>query len=190
MIEACKQFLTDRIMGLAGVEQVGPFTKDNIFFGPMSRDFLKTNQFAACCLVAMDKKKKSGRLMSNVRDLEAGVFTRTWKRFERQLLVRCILYAESFDDHWGKKTGVVWDFSAFKGFVDQLEADIAGYKVIADQLNNAVHIELEDSIRPWDLEESRQRLKKTPHKAIVRVEFTGGIYVQKQFPIIDGRAHV
>ncbi|MCP3942214.1 MAG: hypothetical protein GY710_12110 [Desulfobacteraceae bacterium] len=184
MIEACKQFLIDRVQEITDSDQGQPFTPDNIFFSPLPRDFLKKNRFAACLLVAMDKKKKNGRLMSNVRDLEAHVFVRTYKRFERKIMVRCILYASSFEDLWSKKKGEIWDLNAFKGFVDQLEQNIAKHKVIADELNNAVKITLEDSIRPWDLEEGRQSLKKTPHKAIVRVEFKGGIYVQKQVPII------
>ena len=185
MIEACKQFLNDQIRELYGYEKVFPFEDGNIFFGPKPRDFLKDHQFAACCLVLHDKKKKDGSLVSSVRDEACEYYTRTRRRFERKIMFRVLLYADSFGDQWGQ-TDIpgLWDFEAFKGLVDQLEQRIAEHKVIVDEFNNAVKIDLQDSLRPWDAEEARQSLKKRPLKAIVRVEFAGGIYVQKKVPII------
>ena len=176
MIEACKHFLKEHLQELESVEGSFAFTDENIFFGPRPRGFLKDHQFAACCLVLYDKKKKDGSLVANIRDEECKYYNRIRKRFERKIMFRIILYAGSFDNQWG--------FDAFKGLIDQLEQKIAEHKVIADELNNAVKIDLQDSIRPWDLEESRQMLKRRPHKAIARVEFIGGIYVQKKVPII------
>ena len=113
MIEACKQFLIDRVKEIEDSDQGYPFGSDNVFFSPLPRDFLKENSFAACFLVAMDKKKKNGRLMSNVRDLENNVFIKTYRRFERKIMVRCILYASSFEEHWGRKTTATWDLNSF-----------------------------------------------------------------------------
>lgn len=185
MIEACKQFLKDRILEIEGDRQLSPFEDGVIFFEPMPRDFLKTHQFAACCLVLHDKKKKDGSLVSNVRDEACEYYIRTRKRFSRKIMFRITLYAEGFGDQWGKEDiPGLWDFDAYTGFIDQLEQKIAEHKVIADGCGNAVKIDLQDSIRPWNNEEAKQMLKRRPHKAIVRVEFTGGIYVQKKIPII------
>lgn len=177
MIEACRQFLSARLMEIKDRANAQPFDSENIFFGPMPRDFLKGHRFAACCLTLTDKKRFHGGIVLNQRNEDCTEYTRIRKSYERKVLYRIILYAAQFKDHWGE--------TDFKGFIDQLEQRIAHYRVIADALNMAVHINLQDSIRPWDQESSDRMLKKRSHKAIARVEFTGGVYTQKQVPIIQ-----
>ena len=182
MIEACKQFLFDRLAEVVKTDGNPAFTgasqgnPGNVFFGPMPRDFLKNNQYAACCLVLQDEKKKNGRLMSNTLNADKTEFIRYYRTFVRQVLYRVILYAADFKDQWGE--------SEFKGFIDQLEANTANHKIIADELSMAVGVELFDSIRPWDQEEARQAIRRRSHKAIARINFTGGIYMIVTIPAI------
>jgi len=177
MIQACRQFLSDRLAEIKDRDQASPFGPDNIFFGPRPRNFLKTHAFAASCFTLDDKKKFDGSLVVNKRDADCKNYLRIRRVFRRDVLYRVVLYAAEFKDQWGE--------AEFKGFVDQLELGIAGIRVIPDELNMAVDIDLVDAIRPWDGEEARQRLAKRPHKAIVRVAFSGGVYRQKTVPIIQ-----
>ncbi len=179
MIQSIRTFLTARLLEVLNASGQPVFSdgdQGNIFFGPMPRGFLKDNKFAACCFTLQDKKKKHGGLVANTLNEDKTHYTRIRKVYERTVLCRIVLYAAEFKEHWGEDD--------FKGFIDQLEIKIAGHRVIADAMNNAVRILLHDSIRPWDVEESKQRIKGRSHKAIARVEFIGGVYVTKQTPVI------
>ncbi|MCG8643339.1 MAG: hypothetical protein MI862_26670 [Desulfobacterales bacterium] len=185
MIQACNQFLIDQISRLAADKEAVPYTDENIFIGPMPRDFLKTHPFAACCLTLQDTKKKSGKLVSNIRSDDFTYYTRTFQRFERQITYRVLLYAAGFGDQWGQpEHGNFWDMDVWTGLVDQLEQRIAGTRFIPDENNMAIRVEALDAIRPWNTDEARQRVKRKHHKAIVRVVFTGGIYTTQQVPIV------
>ncbi|MCG8553584.1 MAG: hypothetical protein MI799_24535 [Desulfobacterales bacterium] len=187
MIGACKQFIIDQLVEVMGDDTPFPFDDTNIFFEPLPRDYLKTHTFAACCLVQTDKKKRAPRLMSSTRSTDCKYFTRVYRKFERQILFRVLLYAPTFEAQYGKaQVDNVWDFDAYAGIVNAFEQRVAGTRVIPDGLNNAVTVELEDSFRPWTRDEASLALKRGPHKSIVRIEFTGGIYVTKQFPILQG----
>lgn len=177
MMGACRQFLSARLMEIRDRSGGQPFSETNIFFEPMPRDFLKDNAFAAWCFPLQDQKRFNGGLVSNVRDADCKYYTRIRKTYDRKTLYRIGLYAAEFTDQWGEDD--------FKGFVDQFEQAVAGCRVIPDALNMAVTVRLMDAVRPWDDEEARQRLKRRPHKALVRVEFEGGIYTQHQVPIIQ-----
>jgi len=177
MIAACRQFLSDRLLEVLKANGDSAFTEENIFFGPMPRDFLKNNPFAACCLMHQDEKEKAGRLMAVIRNEACTEYTRIIRVFKRQVLYRVILFASDFKDSWGD--------AEFKGFIDQLEEKTAQHRIIPDDLNMAVFIDLYDSIRPWNQEEVKQRLKREPHKAIARILFTGGVYRQQTVPIIQ-----
>ena len=185
MKEACKQFVIDQLTEIMGESVSFPFSSENVFFNPLPRDYLKSNPFAVCCLIHTDKKKKAPRMMSNVRNKDFTYYTRTYRRYERRILFRVILYAPDFDELHGKPdTPNEWDFDAYKGIVDQFEQRVAGIRVIPDEMDNAIKVELEDSFRPWAQEEVKQTLKRGPNKAIVRIEFIGGIYIQKSVPIL------
>ena len=177
MMAACRQFLTDRLLEVVKADGNPAFPEASIFFGPMPRDFLRSNQFAACCLMHQDEKEKDGRLMANIRNEACTEYTRIIRAFKRQLLFRVILFSADFKDQWGE--------AEFKGFIDQLEEKAGRFRVIPDDLNMAVRIDLYDSIRPWNHEEAEQRLKRSPHKAIARIMFTGGVYKQQTVPIIQ-----
>jgi hypothetical protein len=143
----------------------------------MPRDFLKTHDFAACCLVHQDKKTPDGRLVANVRNAECTQYTRTYRVFKRKVLFRVVLFASEFRNAWGEMD--------FKGFIDQFDDGVAGVRTITDSLGVAVHIDLHDSIRPWNQEEADRTIKRRGLKAIARVEFTGGVYRQTTVPIIS-----
>lgn len=185
MIETCRNFLADRLRGL--LLPAGTFAYDggeflpadevNIFFGELPRDFLKDHAYAAQCLPLQDRKKPDGRLIGRARDAGATRYTFTRRRFRREVLFRCFLYAERFEELWGAP--------GYTGLVDQFEQAIAETKVIADSGNNAIRIEPQDAVRPWGAEAEADRLKRRPHLAIVRVQFTGGIHTTAEIPIIQ-----
>ncbi|OGV50945.1 MAG: hypothetical protein A2X49_15365 [Lentisphaerae bacterium GWF2_52_8] len=177
MIPAMREFLLNRLLEIRQSGGDPAFSPGNIFFGPMPRDFLKDNAYAACCLLHQDTKKYNGSLTANVRNEECTFYTRTRKVFNRVIVCRVVLFAAEFKDQWGEND--------FKGFIDQLENEIAKVRVIPDSLNMAVRIELQDSIRPWDTEEAQGMLKRLPHKAITRVVFTGGVYKTIQIQIVQ-----
>ncbi|MBI4621044.1 MAG: hypothetical protein HY739_12935 [Desulfobacterales bacterium] len=178
MIEACKTFLTDRIKEILLEDESQAYSDEIIFFGDMPRDFLKDNDYAADCMIFSDVKKKNGAIVSRVRNEGCTEYTFTRRRFSRSVLFRCFLHAKSFEDLWGK--------DGFVGLVDQLEQKVAeADRIIADSNNNAIRVELHDAVRPWGMDdEAVDRLKRRPHKAIVRLEFKGGIYTSWTVPII------
>lgn len=178
MIEAAKSFLKLRLKEILIPDGVTPaYTDDDIFFGNMTRDYLKDHDFAANCLILQDRKKKDGRLILKERNAENTYYTVTRRRFKRTVLFRCLLYAASYTDLWGE--------AGFTGFVDQFEQKVAeADRVIPDSQNRAIEINLHDAIRPWDADIALRQVKKRPHLAISRVEFTGGIYTTTSVPII------
>jgi len=180
MIEACKTFLSERLKEILLEDESPAYTDGIIFFGNMPRDFLKDNDYAANCLILHDRKKKDGAVISRARNVECTEYTFVRRRYLRTVLFRCFLHAENFDDLWGT--------AGFVGLVDQLEQKVAeADRVIADSGNNAVKVDLHDAVRPWSLDdEALQRAKRRPYKAIVRVEFEGGIYTSWTEPIVPG----
>lgn len=178
MIDAAKTFLTARIKEILLPDGETPaYTDDDVFFGNMTRDYLKDHKYAANCLIFQDRKKKDGSLIAKERNQECTYYTFTRRRFHRTVLFRCLLYAATFTDLWGE-TGVT-------GFIDQFEQKIAeADRVIPDSENRAVRINLYDAVRPWNAEEATRQVKKRPLLAISRVEFTGGIYTTYSVPII------
>ena len=186
MIEACKAHILSTLTGIMGDETPFPFDDGNVFFTPLPRDFLKSNPFAVCCLIHTDKKRAAAKMMANTRSDDFKYYTRIYRRFERQILFRVLLFAGTFTEQWGKPdVENLWDFDAYKGIVNIFEQRISEVRIISDELDCAVRIQVQDSFRPWDDEEARQTLTRRQHKAVVRVEFTGGIYVTKKIPIIQ-----
>ncbi len=177
MIEACKTFLIERLKEILLEDLSAPYTDDNIFFGNMDRDYLKDHDYAANCLILQDRKKKDGSIVGRERNLDNMVYTLTRRRFERRVLIRCFTYAGNFAALWGN--------AGYEGLVDQLEQKTAeASRGIADSQNRAIRIELHDAVRPWGAEEAGERLKRRPHQAICRMEFTGGIYTTWTVPIV------
>jgi hypothetical protein len=177
MNQAYRQFLVERFKEIRREDGSFPYADGNIFTGQMPRDFLKDNDYVANCLVLQDRKKKDGSLISNVRNEACTHYVQTRRRFRRTLLVRCFLYAPTFDE--------LWSNGSFKGFVEQIEQRIAEHRVIADSMNNCIDIDLHDVVRPWNEDESEKRRRRQPHKGIVRIEFLGGIYTTKDIPIVQ-----
>ena len=177
MIDVCKTFLTARIKEILMPDDLTPaYTDSNIFFGNMTRDWLKDHDYAVNCLMLQDRKKKDGRLIARERNVDCTYYNFTRRRFKRTVLFRCLMYAAQFTDLWGS--------TGFTGFVDQFEQKTTeASRVIADSNNRAVRIELHDAVRPWGGDEEKGRLKRQPRMAISRIEFTGGIYTTFSEPI-------
>jgi hypothetical protein len=177
MIEVCQRYLFERFWDLvlpAGA--LPPYGEESTFFGPLPRDFLKENDFAVQALLLQDRKKRDGRLIGRQRDADCRSYTLTRRRYRRELLYRVMLYTARFEDLWGEP--------GFIGLVDQLEQAVAGTRVLADSGNNAITVELQDAVRPWNSETESDRLRRRPHLAIVRIGFAGGIHTTEEIPII------
>ena len=179
MIEAIKIFLTACLTELALARlEADPYQTGepgSIFFGDLPRDFLKDNDFAAQCLVLQDRKKRDGSLIRSARDAEHTVLTLTRRRYRREVLHRCLLYAETYDDLWGSE-----------GLVEKFESAVAAGKWLSDSGGSAIRIELQESTRPWGSDIENDRSKRRPHLAIVRISFSGGIQIDSDLPIIQG----
>jgi hypothetical protein len=177
MIAACKAFLTLRLKEILLESGLSAYNDDNIFFGNMARDFLKTNEYAANCMIFSDEKKKDGKIVSHVRNEVCTEYTYTRRRFKKDVLFRCFLHAKRFEDLWGSP--------GFIGLVDQFAQKITeAERVIPDSNNNAIRVELHDAVRPWNTDDVNDRVRRLPHKAIVRVEFSGGVYASWTVPIV------
>lgn len=187
MMEAVKTFLSGALQGLllpdggtAPYREADPEVPGDpgtLFFEELPRDFLKDHDYAAQCLPLQDRKKPSGRLIGRQRNEAATAYTFVRRRYRREILFRCFLYAERFEQLWGAP--------GYRGLVEQFEQAIAGTRVIADVGNNAIRIEPQDAVRPWGAEVQADRLRRRPHLAIVRVQFSGGIHTTAQVPIIQ-----
>lgn len=153
-----------------------PPTK-NIFFGELPLDFLKDNDYAACCLALRDTNKHSGRLIAKERNEAFTEQTLTRRRYDRVILFRCLLYAHQEDDLWGS--------GSYTGLAEQFSQGIANYKCIADSDNSAILIAPQDAVRPWNTGEELNRKLRRPRLAIIRVQFTGGIQTTTTQPLIQ-----
>jgi len=199
MILACRTFLTARLKELLlpdGVthpysdgilpppaegeepdpEAVPPVR--DIFFDELPIDFLKDHDYAACCLDLRDATKKSGRSIAKARNEELTELTVTRRRYDREILFRCLLYALRPDDLWGT--------ASYTGLVEQFYNVIAEHKWIADSDNSAIRVDPQDVARPWDTDEEMDRKLRRPKLAIMRVEFAGGIQKTATQPLITG----
>lgn len=149
-----------------------------IFFGDLPRDFLKDHDFAVQCLVLRDQKKRDGRLIGRQRNLEATNYTFTRRRYRREIMVRCLFWAARSADLEGEDDYI--------GLIDQFEQAVIKTRVLADGGNNAIRVELQDSVvRPWDGEITTDRQKRRPYLALVRLEFIGGRHTLETVPIIQ-----
>ncbi len=178
MIESCRQFLRDRLMELLLADGTRAYATDAMFFGDMPRDWLKVNRFGVNCLPLTDRKTRDGQLIGRQKDAAGTHYEMIRRTYRRKVLFRCFLYAADFADLWGN--------TSFTGLVDQFGQAVAGHRCMADGTNNSIFINLHDAARPWDADVQKERVKLMPHKAIVRVEFTGGVHVVTRVPIIPG----
>lgn len=186
MIDAVKTFLTLSLSGLLLQDGVTapfrPADPDNpdvlqtIYFDELPRDFLKDHDYAAQCLPLQDRKRTDGRLIGRERNAEGTHYLFTRRRFRREILFRCFLWARTFEDLWGG--------SGFVGLVDQFEQVLTQTKVISDAGNNAVTVAPHDAVRPWNSETAADRVSRRSHLAICRVEFIGGIHTTESVPIV------
>lgn len=148
-----------------------------IFFGELPRDFLKDHDFAFQALALQDRKIKEGRLIGRVRNAEATRYRFTRRRYRREILFRCFIYAPRYEDLFGEE--------GFIGLVDQFEQTVANTRVLADSGNNVIHVELQDAVRPWGSESEADRQKGRPNLAIIRLKFNGGVHTTEEIPIIQ-----
>lgn len=180
MILVCQTFLAARMQELLLPDgTTHPYIDApvrNIFFDELPRDFLKDNDYAACCLPLRDTNKKSGRAIAKARNEEKTELTITRRRYDRVILFRCLLYALHPDDLWGA--------GAYTGLVEQLLHGIADHKWIADSDNSAIQVTAQDQARPWNSDEEMDRKLNRPRLAIVRVEFAGGVQKTATQPLI------
>lgn len=185
MMQACRTYLDERLAGLtlAGglVKPFYPATPEvpatNIYYDELPLDFLKDNDYAACCLPLQDRNKPYGKLIAKTRTLAPQpLYTLNRRRFTREIIFRCLLYAKTADDLWGT-TGYI-------GLVEQFSQAVADNKFIADSDNSAIRIEPQDAARPWDSGVELERKLRRPRLAIVRVLFKGGIQTAKIQSII------
>lgn len=153
-----------------------PATGGNIFAGELPRDFLKDHDLAAQFLALQDRRRWDGRLIGRQRDAAALKYVFTKRRFRREILMRCFLYAPRYADLWGEV--------GYTGLVEQLDQAIARFRVIADQENNAIRVEPEEAVRPWNSDTEADRQRRRPQLAILRVRFIGGIQTTAEVPII------
>ena len=184
MIQLCRQFLTDRLKDLLlpngtkpfKVAAVGPpVVAPTIFFEESPRDFLKDNDYAVCCLPLIDRNRHNGRLIGKSRDIVAKTETLLRRRFDREILFRCLLFAPG-DDLYGTAN--------YTGLVEQLNQAVAEYHHILDADNSVIKIEPQDSARPWDSEQEQGRKLDRPPLGIVRVQFNGGIQTSRTRALI------
>jgi hypothetical protein len=138
-----------------------------VFFDDLPLDYLKDHDYAVCCLPLQDRSKKNGKLIGKTRTLgDQPKYTFTRRRFNRELMYRCLLYAPSATELWGDGT--------FIGLVEQLNQAMCEHKLIADTDNSAIRIEPQDLARPWDSGVELERKLRRPRLAILRVLFIGG----------------
>lgn len=180
MMLACQTFLIARLQELTLRDgYTKPYRSAdpgaNIFFDELPLDFLKDNDFAACCLPLQDRNKKSGRMIARTRNAGNTAYTLTRRRYQRDVMFRCLFYG-SADTLWGG--------DVFTGMVEQFTQAVANYRVIADADESAIRIEPQDTARPWDSETERDRKLRRPRMAIVRILFVGGLQTTTTIPII------
>lgn len=181
MMPDCRTFLTARLEELLlGDGMTRPYRSAapgaNIFFDELPRDFLKDNDYAACCLPLQDRSRRSGKLIGQARTLGAAPkYTLTRRRYTREILFRCLLYGPA-DELWGS--------GANGGLVDRFLQGVARHRMIADSGNCAMLVDPHDAARPRDAGTELDRKLRRPRLAIVRIQFTGGIQTAADMPII------
>jgi hypothetical protein len=180
MMNICQTFLGDRLHELLLPDghtlayRVGK--TGNVFFDELPLDWLKDHDYAACCLPVQDRKKKYGKLIGKTRTLgDAPVITLTRRRFEREVMFRCLLWAPAAS---------LWSSGTYTGLAEQFDQVVANYRVIADEDNSAIRIEPQDSVRPWDSNVELEKKLRRPALAIVRIQFTGGLQRTVTVPIL------
>lgn len=182
MMPAIKTFLTDCLASCwlprLLVDPYREGEEGSIFFGDLPRDFIKDKFFAAQCLVLQDRNKRNGSLIGSARNVTKTSLKLTRRRYSREVLLRCLLYAETYDDLWGSEE--------VEGLVDQFKSAVAASKWLSDSTGSAIRIELQDGTRPWSSDIENDRIKRRPHLAIVRVSFSGGMQISSDLPIISG----
>lgn len=188
MILACQTYLNARLTALVlpGTHTVPYIAVDpvipanpvrNIFYDELPLDFLKDHDYAVSCLPLQDRSKRNGKLIAKSRILlPSPIYTLTRRRFNREILFRCLLYAKTADELWGSASG--------SGLVEQFQQALADHKLIADSDNSAIKIAPQDTARPWDSGVELERKLRRPRLAIVRVLFTGGLQTTTALPII------
>ncbi len=66
--------------------------------------------------------------MSSTRSADCKYFTRVYRKFERQILFRVLLYAPTFEEQYGKaQVDNVWDFDAYAGIVNAFEQRVPAH---------------------------------------------------------------
>jgi len=185
MKAACIKYLTDRMEALLARDgETLPYRvavsddelPANLFFDELPLDFLKDNDWAACCLPLQDRTKKMGRLFARGLNEDKTEFTLTRRRFSREILFRCLIYAPTAVELWGDGEHV--------GLVDQLVQAVAEHKYIAAGDDSAIKVEPQDLARPFDSAVEQDRKLRRARLAIVRVLFTGGVQVTATLPVI------
>lgn len=175
MINACRTFLIDRLRALTLLDGfTHPYFADtpevpgNIFFEELPLDYLKDHEYAACCLPLQDRSKKNGKLIASRRTLlPLPKYDLTRRRYTRELIYRCLLYAPTAEDLWGD--------GFHTGLAEQLQQGIVAHKRIADSDKSCIRIEPQDLARPWDSGVELERKLRRSRLAIVRVLFSGGL---------------
>jgi hypothetical protein len=184
MMQPCRQFLTDRLKDLLlpngtkpfKVEAVGPpAVAATIFFQELPRDFLKDNDYAVCCLPLVDRNRKNGRLIGYNRNTVAKTETLIRRRFNREIIFRCLLFAPAAD---------LYGTAGFTGLMEQFNQAVAEYHHVLDSDNSVILIEPQDSAQPWDSEQEQGRKLDRPPLGIVRIQFSGGIQTSRTTALI------
>lgn len=173
------KFLNDRLQELTLWEGTRPYwggeLKPNIFFQELPRDFMKDNDYAVCCLPLIDRNRHNGRLIGKSRDALAKTETLLRRRFNREILFRCLLFAPA-DDLYGT--------ASFTGLVEQFSQAVAEHHHILGADDSVILIEPQDSAIPWDSEQEQGRKLDRPPLGIVRVQFNGGIQTSRTRALI------
>lgn len=187
MMDACRQFLIGVAESLVlpdgvthpfrGADDEESGLKANILFEELPLDYLKDNDFAICCLPLQDRLKPMGRRIARVRNQDATAYTNTWRRFSREILFRCLVYAPKWEQLWGA--------TGYPGMVDQFQQTVAGTRIIAAGDNSAVRIVPQENVRPVDGQAEQNKKLRRSYLGIARVGFTGGIQVEKTDAIIQ-----
>lgn len=180
MKRACIQYLTERLEQLTGPDGVSLRYRaaadvvtgavQNTFFLDLPRDFLKDNDYAVCCLPLQDRIKPYGKLIGKQRLADKSAVTLTRRRFTRDVLFRCLLYAPNDAELWGTANQV--------GMVDKFIQDVTEHKWLIAGDNSAIRVEPQEPTRPWDSAAEDDRKLRRPRLAIVRVLFSGGVQTQ------------
>ena len=183
MMHACRAYLTHRLLGLILSDGYTlPYADErcaeprNIFFDELPRDFLKENDYAACCLPLRDASRRFGKLVGKSRSADKTAYALIRRRYTREVTFRCRLYAATAEELWGTATR--------PGLVDQFQQGIAEHRQFADRGGSVIKVDPQDTARPWDTATELERKLNRPALALVRVQFSGGIQTVTELPLI------